>query len=248
MSTPKLTSSSVSSYIISALCVVVLIITLGVMATTERVSKPQNINGDVVGPEQSEPIGDYAARADQSLADATAESRDFLDKNSDAEKPKFWALVTFSRPGDAELASSAVSDVPGLRVASMVLGAVVTRDLPEPVPGTGRIDVFDREMQHLQRSSGLAKDDVQMQITGLLIYGDIDMLQAVRKRADVAAVESLPMSAVQGRFGVRTRLITPSAPQSPPQTQPQSQSDTQGAPEEPVVPAEQEGTEGTPGQ
>lgn len=203
----KISRSELPTYLISLLCVAVLIITLGVMATTERVSKPQNINGDVVGPEQSESISDYVSRADKSLADAATETQSYVDNHPDDPKPKFWALVTFNRPGDANVAAQAVTDVTGLRVASMVVGAVVTRDLPEPISGAQRLDVFTREMERLRASSGLALNDPQMQITGVMIYGDIDMLKAVRQRADVAAVETLPMDAVQGRFGVRTRLV-----------------------------------------
>ena len=38
--------------LISGFCVVVLVIVLAVASTSDRVSKPQNINGDALGPDR----------------------------------------------------------------------------------------------------------------------------------------------------------------------------------------------------
>nr|WP_120492246.1 hypothetical protein [Corynebacterium lactis] len=201
-------SSSISPAmaVLSAVCVIALVAVLMVLSTSDRMSKPQNINGDFLGPESWETLAAYSARADESLGRITLETSNSERDEPSRPAPRFWALVTFGEPLDYKRAAASVEGVADLRVASIILGSAVTRDLPEPGPAAGRQQLIDNEVRLVAASAGMAAGDPRLLINGLIVYGDADTLKQVRHRADIAAVEALPEGAVRGRFGVRPYL------------------------------------------
>ena len=90
---------------------------------SDRVSKPMNINGDIVGMDGETPA------AYQQRARATLET---------ADTPAF-ALITFTDPLSAAEAARILEPLP--RVNARVTETIVV-PLPEPVAGATRADVF----------------------------------------------------------------------------------------------------------
>ena len=90
---------------------------------SDRVSKPMNINGDIVGMDGETPA------AYQQRARATLET---------ADTPAF-ALITFTEPLSAAEAARILEPLP--RVNARVTDTIVV-PLPEPVAGATRADVF----------------------------------------------------------------------------------------------------------
>ncbi len=185
---------------ISIVCVIGLAVVLVVMAGSDRVHGPMNVNGDVVGVESGEPLADYAARASESLRTPPP----LADGSTADVNARHWALVSFDPPADAATAAAAVDGIDGLRVGTMFVGPTVSRSLPEPVAGTTRADVFARELDLIGRSAGVAvKGYHGVGITGLLVRGTLGQLRSIEGRPGVVAVEALAADAVVGRFGVR---------------------------------------------
>ncbi len=185
---------------ISIVCVIGLAVVLVVMAGSDRVHGPMNVNGDVVGVESGEPLADYAARASESLRTPPP----LADGSTADVNARHWALVSFDPPADAATAAAAVDGIDGLRVGTMFVGPTVSRSLPEPVAGTTRADVFARELDLIGRSAGVAVEGYHgVGITGLLVRGTLGQLRSIEGRPGVVAVEALAADAVVGRFGVR---------------------------------------------
>lgn len=191
---------------LSAVCVIALVAVMVVLSTSDRMSKPQNINGDFLGPESWESLTAYSARADESLDLISRETSQSESDEPSRKDPKFWALVTFHEPLDYSRAAKSVDGLAQLRVASMILGSMVTRDLPEPGKAANRERLMHDEVELVAASAGLATDDPKLLINGLIVYGDATTLKQTRQRPDIAAVEALPSDAVRGRFGVRPYL------------------------------------------
>lgn len=198
-------SSGVSPWLagLSALCVVGLAGLIILLSTLGQSQLPPNLNGDAVGPESGEDIAAYAARADNTLAETAASSNDRKQTLPDSAAPRYWALVTFDHPlNDADTAA-AFAELPNLRVASVLIGAVVTRDLPEPSEAATRQQLIAHAIEHVTISSGLEPGDSRLMVSNAVVFGDIKQLQALRQAPHVAAVEPLPLGAQRGRFGVR---------------------------------------------
>lgn len=104
----------------------VLIVLVFVLGHSDRVSKPTNINGDVVGMESETPQ-DYQARARITL--------------EEANEPAF-ALITFVEPLNAGEASVVLEPIP--RVNARMTETVVV-PLPEPVAGASRADILGHD-------------------------------------------------------------------------------------------------------
>lgn len=191
---------------ISGLCVVLLVVILAIASTSDRVSKPTNLNGDSLGPETWESREAYKVRADQSLDDITKEARELESEQPVIEDPKFWALVTFAQPVDSAKAAEVANGEPTLRVASVILGGAIIRFLPQPSNAATEEELLQRQVQLASDYAEVPLDDERLKINGFLVYGDPDTLTDVRDLDSVAAVEALPYGAARGRFGVRAIL------------------------------------------
>lgn len=192
--------------IISGLCVILLMVILAVASTSDRVSKPMNINGDSLGPETWESREAYRIRADQSLADIAEQSELLEGKQPLVEQPRFWGMVTFEHPVDVPAAAVVAHREPELRVASVILGGAIIRFLPQPSPTASEEELLQRQVQIAADYAGVPRDDDRLRINAFLVYGDADSLSDLREIDTVAAVEALPYGAARGRFGVRPVL------------------------------------------
>lgn len=137
-------------------------------------------NGDTLGQETGETFTEYEARAEQSLSAAPATEAAF-------------GLVTFAEPLDADEAAEALSDIE--RISAITLGPIAPHDVPEPVDGEDRSDVFSRELERL----GLPEE-----ISGVVVYDTGESLRKLARDPAVATVEVLPPDAVWGTFGTRS--------------------------------------------
>lgn len=227
---------------ISIVCVIGLAVVLVVMAGSDRVHGPMNVNGDVVGVESGEPLADYAARASESLRTPPP----LADGSTADVNARHWALVSFDPPVDAATAAAAVDGIDGLRVGTMFVGSTVSRSLPEPVDGTTRADVFARELDLIGRSAGIAAEgDHGVGITGLLVRGTLGQLRSIEGRPGVVAVEALAADAVVGRFGVRPLPLPEPAPAPESDDVPDTAPEAGDVPD--AAPEEGDGTEPAPG-
>jgi hypothetical protein len=151
--------------------------------------KPVAPQGDMLGMDSGESFGDYAARAQDSLLDAPA------------DQPAF-ALLTFTEP----LAPAEAADVlePLGRVNAMIIALAAPFDLPEPVAGETREDVFQRQLDRIAHSlSGVGDVPVPERIDAVVAYDTGEVLREVAEAPGIVTVEVLPPDAAWGRFGVR---------------------------------------------
>ncbi|MDO5029625.1 MAG: hypothetical protein Q4E11_03450 [Corynebacterium sp.] len=189
--------------IISAVSVVLLVVLFALAATSDRVSKPQNLNGDSLGPESWETFDAYRTRADESLVRIQKEAFDLENEQPIVEDAKFWALVTFDEPKDASQAAELAEAAPSLRIASMVLGGIVTRHLPQPSPAASEVELIKKQQELSAKYAEVPLDDDSLKINGFIVYSNSETLVAVRELPYVAAVQALPSDAARGRFGIR---------------------------------------------
>lgn len=194
--------------LISGICVVGLAIVLAIASTSDRVSKPQNLNGDTLGPEPWEAVDQYVARADESLEDMKKESDRLEHGQPIVEDPKFWAMVTFDRLLNANEAAQVYEKVPSLRVSTAIIGGLSTRHLPQPSKEADEEKLLQDQLELAAAYADVAIDDERLGFNGLLVYGDAETLMDVKKLTDVKAVEALPSDAARGRFGIRPILST----------------------------------------
>lgn len=203
--------------VIAIICVLGLAVALVMMSRSDRVSAPMNVNGDGVGIESGESIGDYAARAAGTLQSPPP----LADGSGAGADARHWALVSFDPPAGAAEAAAAVDGIDGLRVGTMYVGQIVSRSLPEPVAGGTRADVFERELGDLRRSAGPIVQGVgEAGMTGLLVRGTLEQLRMIEGRPGVAAVEALAADAAIGRFGVRPLPLPDPGPAPVPEPAP----------------------------
>lgn len=194
--------------LLSGICVVMLVIVLAIASTSDRVSKPQNLNGDVLGPEPWEAVDQYVVRADESLESMQNESDRLKHGQPVVEDPKFWAMVTFGRLLDAKEAAQVYEQEPTLRVSTAIIGGVSTRFLPQPSKSASEQDLLEDQLDLAAAYADVPIDDERLGINGFLVYGDAETLMDVKKLPDVKAVEVLPSDAARGRFGIRPVLST----------------------------------------
>lgn len=192
--------------LISGFCVVVLVIVLAVASTSDRVSKPQNINGDALGPDPWEATEQYVERADESLENMKKEDYQLKNGQPVVEDPKFWAMVTFDRLLDAQEAAQVYEKEPSLRVSTAIIGGVSTRYLPQPSKMASEEKLLQDQLELAAAYADVAIDDERLGFNGLLVYGDAAALMNVKKLPAVKAVEALPSDAARGRFGIRPVL------------------------------------------
>lgn len=213
----------------------VVVLALVMILAALRTDLPRNpgVMSDALGPENSEPIDDYLARAADSLVGGDGDDDDEFTTDPDAPR---WALVSAERAWSVAEASGAVQGLPrvsGLYVQVPVDGVampVTGATLAEPVAGeTGRDQVFDRGLEQVagrldgEPQSGADVPDPpdpdraaavnaltvsriqggEPAIIGLLARGTTEQLRALADQPRVRAVEALPPDAVWQRFAVR---------------------------------------------
>lgn len=174
---------------LSVVCVVGLAVTVIALAGSERMSRPQAINGDTLGPDNSESVEQYVERAEGTV-----------DGMSGDEAR--WALVTPVEPAGTEALAEAFSGLSELRVSTLLAGEIQWT-VPEPADGYRRADVFDTAREQIAGNAGTAQDDDALDVLGVLVHGTPTQLRDVDGRAGVLAVEALPPDAAYGRFGLR---------------------------------------------
>lgn len=189
--------------IISAVSIILLVVLFALASTSDRVSKPQNLNGDSLGPESWESFDAYKTRADESLVRIQKEAFDLENEQPVVEKAKFWALVTFDEPKDAEEAAKLAEKEPSLRVASMILGGIITRNLPQPNKAASELELMKNQQKIAAQYADVPMDNDGLKINGLIVYGSAETLVEVRSLPYVSAVQALPSDAARGRFGIR---------------------------------------------
>ncbi|HJC86289.1 MAG TPA: hypothetical protein H9751_12280 [Candidatus Corynebacterium faecigallinarum] len=178
---------------LSVLCLVALGITVLTLSNSERMSRPQAINGDSLGPETGETVVDYVTRARESLVEA--------ETGADSDDPR-WALVTPMVPAGTEPLTEMLSDQADLRVSTLLAGNTQW-SLPEPAVGQHRGDVFAEARALMAANAGVEVDDPALDVLGVLVHGTPAQLRALDDRPDVLTVEALPADAVYGRIGMR---------------------------------------------
>lgn len=196
-------SISPTMAILSALSVILLVVILAVASTSDRVSKPQNINGDSLGPESWESVEAYKARADESMVLIQKEAQNLESKQPVVKHPEFWALVTFDKPRDASQAAELADRNPTLRVASMVFGGVIIRNLPQPSEAASEQRLLEDQLKIAAEYADVPVDDESLLINGFIVHGSVDALNDVRALPYVKVVQALPSDAERGRFGIR---------------------------------------------
>ncbi|MDN5903016.1 MAG: hypothetical protein ACTIA3_00925 [Corynebacterium casei] len=134
----------------------------------------QTLQGDQLGPEPEESAQQYQTRAATSVVDARNDT---------------YALVTFDGAVDAETAAQAVEGAQ--RVSSVITQeAFLPVEIPEPIEGETRADVFSRAVGDEELNS-------------VIVYENGDMLEEISHREGVFAVEAAPDDAAWGSFGIR---------------------------------------------
>lgn len=202
---------------LSVACLVALAVGVLALSNSERMSQPQAINGDSLGPENDETVVDYVNRARETLTEA----------ESGASEPR-WALVTPMQPAGTEALTEILAEQADLRVSTLLSGNTQW-SLPEPAEGHRREDVFAEARELMAANAGTGVDDPSLDVLGVLVHGSPEQLRSLDDRPDVLTVEALPPDAVYGRIGLRPVAADPDEPDAP-------AGDVQ--PEEPETPAE----------
>jgi hypothetical protein len=180
---------------LSVACVVGLVVTVVALAGSERMSRPQAINGDMLGPDNSETVDDYLVRAGASVQEAETQAAQGSDE------PR-WALVTPLTPAGPEELAEIFSGMSALRVSTLMAGESRWQ-VPEPADGHRREDVFTASREQVAASAGVGLDDPSLDVLGVLVHATPADLRELDDRPGVLAVEALPPDAAYGRFGLR---------------------------------------------
>ena len=160
---------------IAALGIVTLLLLLVVFLAGACGPGPtQSLQGDQLGPEPEESAQDYQQRAAQTLEDARKDT---------------YALVTFNPAVDIDTAAAAVDSAK--RVSALITQEeFVPVEIPEPIDGESRSDVFAREV-------GNAK------LNSVIVYDSGEALSDIAQGDDVFALEAAPNDAAWGSFAIR---------------------------------------------
>lgn len=153
----------------------------GLWALGSAVQQAPTYQGDQLGMGAGESPAQYEARARASLDDASGAS---------------WALVTFEADVSPTAAAAVLAPLP--RVSAAVFPGASARAIPEPVAGEDRTDVFTREAQRLQASTGMSAPS----LSGAVVRAEPEALRDLVRHREVYAVEVLPADARWGAFGI----------------------------------------------
>ncbi|MBC2680896.1 hypothetical protein [Corynebacterium anserum] len=182
---------------LSLFCVVGLFIAVLALSQSDRISQPQNINGDLLGA-YGVSREDYQRHAHNTL------------EQMEGDSPR-WALLSLQHSMNAQELADIFKDL-DMRVSTLLLGPIQV-PLPEPASGLRRIDVFNRAVNTLAKGSGLRAEDLRFD--SVLVYGAPEQLRELAKRPGVYCVEAAHPDAVWGRIGVQP-LVQEDSPYAPP--------------------------------
>ena len=171
---------------LSVLCLIALLISILALSSSDRVSKPQNINGDQLGPFDVATSQEYFAEAEQKL------------EQVQGDQPR-WALVTPRSPMPPSTLARSVRDA-DLRVSTLLVGPVQWV-IPEPASGLRRADVLRKAAEQMAEGAGVSPSAIK--VDGVLVRGTPEQLRAVAEDSSIAAVEPAHEGAVYGRIGIR---------------------------------------------
>lgn len=183
---------------VSVLCVVALFVAVLALAQSDRISKPQNVNGDQLGP------------YDLSRADYDKEAEKLIGEMQ-GEQAR-WALVSPETAASAEDLNRLFQGMDGLRVSTLMLGPIQW-PIPEPAKGETREAVFQQAVGTMSQGSGLRAQDIRFD--GVLVHGTPEQLRRIDATEGILAVEPAHPEAVYGRIGIRP-LSPPESEQSAP--------------------------------
>ncbi|MDO4908709.1 MAG: hypothetical protein Q3962_02505 [Corynebacterium sp.] len=145
-----------------------------------------HINGDTLGRDASESLGDYQDRAKQEL-DAAPDG------------VKLWALVTFKQVVSTQEAAQAVKELG--RVGSVVVDVGTPIAVPEPTGTEDRTAVFDRTIAHYSQAGAKISG-----VAGLVVYDTKEKLEQVAAESAVLSVEPSDADASRARMGIQKVL------------------------------------------
>lgn len=154
------------------IAVAAVVALIGLIVALSFVDNRTNLpNADFLGADNGETSSQYAERAAASLAQADA--------------PAF-ALVQFSRQLAPSEAASVLANI--RRVNAIIVPEKAPVEIPEPVTGFSRADVFSKYATSLN---------------GVVVYDSGEKLRQLAENPLVATVEAAPADAAWGRLGVR---------------------------------------------
>lgn len=175
--------------IIASLAILALVVVVAVLSFSDRTAKPMQINGDMLGQDSSETAAEYAQRAAASVAEAP-----------DGEHA--YSLVSFAQllsPADAAELLEGID-----RVNAMIMLSAPAMDLPEPIAGETREDVFNRQIMLVDAQlSGIGNVRAPAELNGVVVWETPEKVRHLAENPLVFSVETLPPDAAWGGFGVR---------------------------------------------
>ncbi|ALP50578.1 hypothetical protein P9K31_04835 [Corynebacterium glutamicum] len=175
--------------IIALLAILALVVVVAILSFSDRTAKPMQLNGDMLGQDNTETSVEYLQRASESLADAT-----------DGEEA--YSLVTFAQPLSPAEAGELLDGIG--RVSAMVMLSAPAMDLPEPIAGETREDVFNRQIALVDAQlSGIGNVRAPGELNGVVVWDIPENVRPLAESPLVYSIETLPPDAAWGSFGVR---------------------------------------------
>lgn len=175
--------------IVALLAILTLLTVVAVLSFSDRTAKPMQLNGDVLGQDSSETSAEYLQRASESVANA-----------EDGEQA--YSLVTFTQPLSPSEASNLLEGIG--RVNAMVMLSAPAMDLPEPIAGETREDVFNRQIKLVDAQlSGIGDVHAPGELNGVVVWDIPQKVRVLSESSLVYSVETLPPDAAWGSFGIR---------------------------------------------
>ncbi|BAU96471.1 hypothetical protein N24_2209 [Corynebacterium suranareeae] len=175
--------------IVALFAILALIIVVAVLSFSDRTAKPMQLNGDMLGQDSSETSAEYLQRASDSL-----------DRAEDGEKA--YSLVTFAQSLPTAEASDLLEGIG--RVNAMIMLSAPAMDLPEPIAGETRKDVFDRQIMLVDAQlSGIGNVRAPRELNGVVVWDTPEKVRPLAESPLVYSIETLPPDAAWGSFGIR---------------------------------------------
>lgn len=171
---------------VSILCIIALFVAVLALSQSDRISKPQNINGDQLGPYDLSRV-EYDREAEKLIGEMQG------------DQPR-WALVSPDKAVNSKELTAMFKGMDSLRVSTLLLGPIQWK-LAEPAMGKTREDVFQQAVGIMSKGSGIRAQDIRFD--GVLVHGTPQELRELDNKPGVFAVEPAHPEAVYGRIGVR---------------------------------------------
>ncbi|WP_028462833.1 hypothetical protein [Nocardia sp. 348MFTsu5.1] len=198
-------SSAVRTAVVLLAAVSVLVGGLYLVGVVNPVPKPP-VTGDVLGPENSEPVADYLARAEKSLSGPDTDRWALISLRQAQSLDDGWAL-TATQP--SMLLSQNIFNVPIERVQTPSVRAATgnTEDSfhwSQQIAAqqvTSRSDATERARQVGAVAAARLRAGCECLI-GLVVRDRLSVLRQIAAEPGVRAVEALPDDAAAGLFAV----------------------------------------------